>query len=48
MPLIVLSAMDTQADLPPGAPADALAELPAFMSELVHDRDELAALSTRG
>jgi pimeloyl-ACP methyl ester carboxylesterase len=48
MPLVVLSAMNTQADLPPGAPPEALAELPGFMAELVHDRDALAALSSRG
>lgn len=48
MPLVVLSAMNTQADLPPGAPAEAMAELPGFMAELVHDRDGLAALSSRG
>ena len=48
MPLVVLSALGVRADLPPGAPPEAMAEMDGFLDALIHDRDTMAALSTRG
>lgn len=48
MPLVVLSAMNLPADLPPGASPEAMAEMPGYMAELIGDRDAIAALSSRG